>query len=220
VADGRYAGLDRMADRPEHTWVKHPGPLVHRLRLAKFWLTLPKTGDETFDRQIALTLSFEGSGLNDSRETTGELSRYGVSLASFPELGEQGVIDLTADQAVEVYYSGTLPSGVKKPFGWLHYGFDKWPEPPAAKCFDMTVNPGAGNGLKTLQRAMVATAPFVDVSVAGWKDPKLQIMVRQVDAGALLAAIRHELVRYYTDRVAAGKVSPAYLDGLLRRARS
>jgi lysozyme family protein len=170
------------------------------------------TDDPAFDKQIELTISFEGSGLNDSRATTGELSRYGISLKSFPELGEQGIINLTEYQAIELY----------KREIWDHYGFGVWPVALSGKCFDMVVNPGAGNGLKVLKAALISIGSPEDQvnAVKGWRDPDLLALVKSANSEKLHNAIRHELTTYYTDAALSGRFDPKFLRGLLKRAIS
>jgi lysozyme family protein len=198
---------------------KHPSALVFHTRRLYHQFTLgQRTPDPVFNRQISITLAFEG-GLLDDRAKTGELSNHGISYKSFPQLGEDGIINLTLDQAAEIYYSGTLPDGTVTPFGWQHLGFNAWPEPPAAKCFDLTVNPGMGHGLEILTAALKGLQAPGGV-VAGWRDPALLIAIRGVDGAALLEAIRAADAAYYTERARTGKVPASYLPGLLRRALS
>jgi lysozyme family protein len=198
---------------------KHPSAVVFHLRRIHRALTLREpTGDPVFDRQISTTLAFEG-GLLDDRAKTGELSNHGISYASFPQLGVDGVINLTIPQAAEIYYSGTLPNSIVVPFGWLHLGFSAWPDPPAAKCFDLTVNPGMGHGLQVLMAALKGLSAPGGV-IAGWRDPLLLAAVKAVNGNVLLDAIRKADAAYYTSQVEADLVPAAYLPGLLRRARS
>jgi hypothetical protein len=198
---------------------KHPSTLVfHARRIYRRLALGDRTPDPVFNRQISITLAFEG-GLLDDRAKTGELSNHGISLKSFPQLGADGIINLTLDQAAEIYYSGTLPDGTKTQFGWQHLRFNIWPEPPAAKCFDLTVNPGMGHGLEILMAALKGLNAPGGV-IAGWRDPVLLSSVKAVDGNELLDAIRKADVAYYTARVESDLVPAAYLPGLLRRANS
>jgi lysozyme family protein len=198
---------------------KHPSALTfHARRIYRRLALGDRTPDPVFNRQISITLAFEG-GLLDDRAKTGELSNHGISYKSFPQLGVDGIINLTLDQAAEIYYSGALPDGTKTQFGWQHLRFNIWPEPPAAKCFDLTVNPGMGHGLEILMAALKGLNAPGGV-IAGWRDPALLIAIRGVDGAALLEAIRSADAAYYTERARTGKVPASYLPGLLRRALS
>lgn len=55
-----------------------------------------------FDLAVELVLKHEG-GLVDNPQDPGGLTNFGISLRSYPQLGEDGIRKLTADDAKAIY---------------------------------------------------------------------------------------------------------------------
>ncbi|PZN06451.1 MAG: hypothetical protein DIU69_13250, partial [Bacillota bacterium] len=59
--------------------------------------------DEKFLRAVDVVLKHEG-GLSEHPSDPGGITHWGISLRSYPELGEEGIRNLTREQAAEIYY--------------------------------------------------------------------------------------------------------------------
>lgn len=105
------------------------------------------TGNELFEASMKLIFRWEG-GLSDHPEDPGGVTKYGICLRSYPELGRDGIVNLTKEQATDIYHK------------------DYWPTVPdwmysmhPATCIlmmDAAVNQGPGFAKKALQRAVGA----------------------------------------------------------------
>lgn len=102
------------------------------------------TSNDLFDAAIELVFAWEG-GLSDHPKDPGGVTKYGICLRSYPDLGREGIINLTKEQAKDIYrkdYWPTVPE-------WMHEAYP-------ATCIlmmDCAVNQGPGFAKKALQRA-------------------------------------------------------------------
>jgi lysozyme family protein len=95
-----------------------------------------------FKDSLEFVMRWEG-GLVDHPSDPGGITNFGISIRAYPELGVEGIRNMTATKAAELYFK------------------DYWtpciPEylPKSASCliFDAAVNQGSGFARKCLQRA-------------------------------------------------------------------
>lgn len=102
------------------------------------------TDDMLFDDAMRCIFKWEGC-LSDHPKDPGGITKYGICLRYYPNLGREGIINLTKDEAKEIYrkdYWPTVPE-------WLqtaHYA-------TSILLMDCAVNQGPGFARKALQRA-------------------------------------------------------------------
>lgn len=87
-------------------------------------------------------LVFEG-GLVDHPKDPGGITKYGISLRAYPDLGEEGIRNLTVDQAREIYLNDY----------WNAVRADDLPSGIDFMIFDCAVNQGPGFARRALQNA-------------------------------------------------------------------
>lgn len=92
-----------------------------------------------FDYAIPFILEHEGGYCDISGDPGGE-TKYGITKRNYPNLD---IKNLTKTSAINIYRADY----------WKSY-MDEMPFPVAAKLFDMTVNMGASQANKILQRAL------------------------------------------------------------------
>lgn len=102
-----------------------------------------------FESAVTLILLFEtggraDGGLVDNPKDPGGITKWGICLKAYPSLGRQGIIDLTREQAVEIY---------KRDY-WDACRCDELPDALALLVFDCAVNQGVSTAIKLLQRAL------------------------------------------------------------------
>lgn len=104
----------------------------------------------SFERAFEVIIAAEKGYVNDSRDAGGE-TKYGISKRSYP--GED-IPNLTLERAKELYLRDY----------WRPIRGDQLPESLALCLFDMAVNSGVPQAVRTLQRA-------IDVPVDGILGP-------------------------------------------------
>lgn len=92
---------------------------------------------------IDLVLKHEG-GLVDHPRDPGGLTNFGISLRAYPELGRDGIRNLTREQAAEIYERDY----------WQKIRGDELPLPVAVMVLDAAVNSGVRRSVQWLQRAL------------------------------------------------------------------
>jgi len=180
-----------------------------------------------FDVSIETVLHHEG-GLVEDPDDPGGATNYGLSLRYLRsikdedgdgwldgDLDHDGDVDandirimLLAD-AVEVYRTQW----------WYRYGYNHIRvQSLATKVLDLSINMGAGQAHKCLQRAARAVGfMLVDDGILG---PKTFRAVNSVNPEQLLAAMRSEAAGVYRQIVARRPLSKKYIKGWLTRAYS
>lgn len=83
-------------------------------------------------------------GLNDHPKDPGGITKWGICLKAYPSLGREGIINLTREQAVEIYERDY----------WQACHCDQLPPPLATLVFDCAVNQGVPTAIRLLQRAL------------------------------------------------------------------
>lgn len=128
---------------------------------------LPKIGDERFDRAMQVVALHEGLFSNDP-DDAGGATAYGWSLRSVKKIGDLdgdgfAEFDLDFDGDVDEDDIRALIDQPEKAVQmyktlyWDKYRYDLLPEDVAIKTFDLSVNMGATQAHKILQRSVRAT---------------------------------------------------------------
>lgn len=119
-----------------------------------------------FDQAFEKLISREGGYVNDRRDPGGE-TRYGISKRSYP--GED-IAEMTLERAKLLY---------KRDY-WGPAGCDAVPDALKLQLFDMAINSGVKQSIKTLQRAAYA-------DVDGILGPQTLMAVQSMPAPRLIA---------------------------------
>lgn len=193
-------------------------------------------GRDPFEDAVAVVLQHEG-GFVDDPVDPGGATNFGVSLRFLRGLGDldgDGYLDgdldrdgdvdaedirrMTREQAKAIYRSQW----------WDRYGYGQLGLPKvAAKVFDLSVNMGAHQAHKCLQRALGSVG--LDLSDDGILGPASRRAIEDVakaarqgvnSEGALLAALRSEAAGFYRTLIAEKPAFAKYRRGWLRRAYS
>lgn len=140
---------------------------------------------ERFDSLIGMILLHEG-GLADDPDDPGGITKYGISLRSYPHLGRDGIRNLTIPQARDIYYRDWWTQ--------LRCGGLR-DDRVAGKLLDTAVNVGAKTGVRILQRALSDTGQRV--AIDGKIGPQTIGAANRADPDALLAAMRRRQADHY-----------------------
>ena len=103
-----------------------------------------------FTSAIDHVLKFEG-GLVDHPKDPGGITKYGISLRAYPDLGKEGIRKLTKAEAKKIY---------KRDY-WDAMNCDKLPEGLKLMVFDCAVNQGVGYCTRALQASVMTRADGV-----------------------------------------------------------
>lgn len=164
--------------------------------------------DEKFLRAVDVVLKHEG-GLSEHPSDPGGITHWGISFRSYPELGEEGIRNLTREQAAEIYYRDF----------YAKYGYARInDEAVATKVFDMAVNMGPATAHRLLQEALVFLGE--QVAVDGIIGPQTIGAANRADPGRLLQVLRWQAAERYFRLVEQRPHLRAFLLGWLRRAYS
>ena len=178
----------------------------------------------SFKEAIITVLKHEGGYVND-RDDPGGATNYGVSLRFLKGTGdlEVGDIDMDGDidaddiRAMSVEQAHT----VYRKYWWDKYKYGEIPHQElATKIFDLSVNMGAKQAHKLLQRASRANGLYlVDDGVLG--PNTLGAIITLCNAGrgsCLLSALRSECAGFYKVLIAQKPVFEKYRNGWTKRA--
>lgn len=91
-------------------------------------------------------MRWEG-GLVDHPSDPGGITNYGISIRAYPQLGREGILNMTHDEAAKIYYKDYWTPNIP----------DFLPESARILIFDSAVNQGSSFAKKCLQRAVRAT---------------------------------------------------------------
>jgi lysozyme family protein len=99
-----------------------------------------------FDESVAVVLQLEGGDrITEHPDDPGGLTRYGIALTQHPELGEQGIRNLTRVQAAAIY---------RKSY-WDALNLDSAPAYLRLPIFDAAVNMGKRASALLVQSSLV-----------------------------------------------------------------
>lgn len=100
----------------------------------------------SFKTALKFVMRWEG-GLVDHPSDPGGLTNHGVSIRAYPELGREGILNLTKEDAAKLYFKDYWTPNIP----------EFLPESARVLIFDCAVNQGSGFARKCLQRAVRAT---------------------------------------------------------------
>lgn len=129
----------------------------------------------SFERAISSILGHEGGYVNDPSDPGGE-TRFGISKRSYPS---EDIKNLTRERAIELY---------RRDY-WTPIKGDQLPPALALCLFDMAVNSGVAQSVRTLQKA-------IDVPVDGILGPGTLGKALSLPAPILVAYFQAERVLF------------------------
>lgn len=103
--------------------------------------------NKEFEKAVEVIFNHEGGYVNNPKDKGGE-TNFGISKKAYPK---EDIKNMTKDRAAQIYYNDY----------WLKSSCDKMPYRIALNVFDMSVNAGVKESLKTLQRALGVVADGV-----------------------------------------------------------
>lgn len=133
--------------------------------------------DAQFEEYIERILNHEGGYVNHKDDPGGE-TKWGIAKRSYPHLD---IKNLTKEEAKEIYYHDF----------WKPLAAWALPKSFAFQALDATVNHGAGNTLRWIQRT-------VGVADDGWIGPHSLHAIRQTDPVDLVLGFFAERLEFYT----------------------
>lgn len=156
-----------------------------------------------FDEAVEKLLDLEG-GLVEHSADPGELTNFGISRRSYPDLDIRG---LTRADAIEIYRADW----------WRRYGLGSMPGPVGAQMLLVATSVGPVAAFRILQRALNAAGRF-GLTEDGIYGPRTRQALASADAGAVVAAMRSETARYYEALIHQRPDLKVFRRGWLRRA--
>lgn len=161
----------------------------------------------SFLSAVAIVLAHEG-GLVDNPADPGGITNFGISLASYPDLGADGIRNLTRDDAIAIYWRDW----------WQRYDYEALLGPIGAKVFDGAATMGNAAAVICLQRALRAAGQSIaDDGVLG---PETIGAMQGPPPAVIMAALRSELAAHYRLVAEARPQEAVFLTGWLNRAYS
>jgi len=161
------------------------------------------TTDLKFETAINSVLKHEGGYVNDPKDAGGE-TKYGISKRSYPNVD---IKNLTLEEAKAIYKRDFWDNQAYKNINDIEL---------STKMFDLSVNMGATQANKLLQRALRAAG--INVIDDGIVGVKTLTAVNTVDSSKLLASLRSEAAGYYRIIAAVKTNQVRFLQGWLTRA--
>jgi lysozyme family protein len=159
--------------------------------------------ETAFDKQIGITLAFEGGYVNDPDDPGGE-TNYGISKRSYPDLD---IAHLTRAQAIAIYKADYFQGP----------GFWALPDQIAGKVFDLGVNLGQQTATKLLQRALNNLGISPPLAIDGHCGQHTIEAANATLPGPVLFRLRQEAKNHYISLAAEHPGLRKYLKGWLRR---
>lgn len=99
-----------------------------------------------FRKAVSIILELEGGLVDDPRDPGG-LTKFGISLAAYPKLGRQGIMELTLEKARAIY---------RRDF-WDAARCSELPAALRLVVFDAAINQGAKTAIRILQKVLGVT---------------------------------------------------------------
>ena len=143
-------------------------------------------------------IKLEGGYVNDPHDKGGE-TKYGISKRSF---SEYDIANLTIDTAIDLY----------RTHYWKPSKAEKLPKKITGQYFDMVVNLGQGNAVKTLQKAI--NSGTKNKIVVDGRIGSQTIKAAQGLDPLRLAAYR---IKYYTDIISKNPIQEKFYFGWFKR---
>jgi len=157
----------------------------------------------TFEKAFEKIIGLEGGYVNDSSDLGGE-TKFGISKRTYPHLD---IASITLEDAKAIYLRDW----------WMAYNYDRLQcEEVAIKTFDHSINMGAKNGHKLLQRACRACGQYTkDDGLIG---PHTIMAANSCNSKQLISAMKSEAAGLYRLFIYARKENQKFEKGWLRRA--
>jgi lysozyme family protein len=182
--------------------------------------------DALYEHALAVVLAHEGGYVNDPVDPGGA-TNFGVSLRWLRKVGlldldgdglPDGDLDLDGDIDVDDIRQMTREDAAKlyRLHWWDRYGYGDFHLTIATKVFDLSINMGARQAHKLLQRACRAAGH--DLADDGVIGPITRAAVADVPAERLILPFRSEAAGFYRSLIAARPAFVKYRNGWLRRA--
>lgn len=140
----------------------------------------------SFQDAVQIVLELEGGGRVSSHpRDPGGLTKYGISLRAHPELGEEGIRNLTEEQAIEIYRTSY----------WTPLRPARFSPRLALPLLDAAVNHGLGGAGRILQQSLNRLG--ADLVVDGIIGEKTVAAAKSYRPSRVLAAFLAERLRFY-----------------------
>lgn len=140
-----------------------------------------------FEASVKVILDLEGgSKVTDNPKDPGGLTKYGISLRAFPELGRTGIRNLTRAKAIDIYQKNY----------WTPSKAEAMPEPLRLLVFDSAVNQGVTASAVILQRTL-NTMLKKKLVLDGVVGPLTLAAVAKIDPVELCACYLYERASAY-----------------------
>lgn len=172
--------------------------------------------DGHFDYAIDVVLKNEG-GISDNPSDPGGLTNSGITfrlyLQSYPQATKEEFLALSLAQKKDFY---------KKQF-WDVAPFDKINSMRlVTSVFDLCVNAGISQGVKTLQRGCNTSSTHIDVALAvdGVMGKKTLFWTNNLESSLILRSFREQRVIFYQNLVKEKPDLRVFLDGWINRAQT
>ena len=171
----------------------------------------------SFDDAIQVVLEHEGHFVNDPVDPGGA-TKYGISLRFLKSIDE-GDFDFDGDIDVDDIRSMNIDAAINiyREHWWdkYKYGFIE-DQDLATKLFDLSVNMGARQAHKLLQRGCIALGRTLKVD--GIIGDKTLYAIDHIDEECLIGCLRSEAAGFYRTLIAANRKYKKYERGWLTRA--
>jgi lysozyme family protein len=139
-----------------------------------------------FEDDVRIVLELEGGGrLALHSKDPGGLTKFGISLKAYPQLGRSGISDLTEDKAIAIY---------RRDY-WDVLRIDRLPPRLRLALFDTAVNCGTKAAVEILQRALRMLG--AQVAVDGNLGPLTFGIIKKYPAERVLIHLLLERQRFY-----------------------
>jgi lysozyme family protein len=139
-----------------------------------------------FKDAVQHILDLEGGDLLvDHPRDPGGLTKYGILIRAWPELGREGIANLTEEQAIAIY----------RRHYWDVIGIDRLPERLRLAVFDSAVNQGPDTAAELLQRALCRLGAKLHVD--GDIGPRTLAALRNYPSSMVLSSFLLERLRHY-----------------------
>lgn len=164
----------------------------------------------SFTEILDRVLEHEG-GLVDHPDDPGGITNLGISFRAHPELGRDGIRNLTVEQAREIYHADY----------WRPLGLDDLQVSDAVKgpIFDHAVNAGQARAVRLLQQTCNLLEGRKRLVVDGQLGPRTKA-VTQAWGDLLVRPYTAVRIGYYEGLAAANPRFRTFIRGWSRRARS
>ncbi|RYZ87026.1 MAG: hypothetical protein EOP04_12640 [Proteobacteria bacterium] len=138
-----------------------------------------------FENAVEVVLRLEGGLSNRDKEADpGLLTNWGISLRAFPELGEEGIRNLTREDAKKIYFD----------YFWKDRKIEKLPEYLKLPVFDFGIHSSPTRAARELQIGL--TTYGKTILVDGFIGKQTAAAAKAVDPEEFLASYQLRRIRF------------------------